>query len=100
MSSIYYIYDQVVAYNLIGYKSSAGNFFQVKFFRFGLRRAGTWTEHERSSPLKNVFSREHASQKPSKRYYEALNASYVHRMANFEQTKYTFKMTSQFEVGF
>lgn len=46
------------------------------------------------------FSREHASQKPSKRYYEALNASYVHRMANFEQTKYTFKMTSQTEVGF
>ena len=46
------------------------------------------------------FSREHASQKPSQRYYEALNASYVHRMANFEQTKYTFKMTSQSEVGF
>ena len=46
------------------------------------------------------FSREHASQKPSKRYYEALNASYVHRMANFEQTKYTFKMTSQTEGGF
>ena len=50
--------------------------------------------------LNSDFSREHASQKPSQRYYEALNASYVHRMANFEQTKYTFKMTSQSEVGF
>ena len=50
--------------------------------------------------LKLYISREHASQKPSKRYYEALNASYVHRMANFEQTKYTFKMTSQTEGGF
>ena len=36
-----------------------------------------------------------ASQRPAQSYYEAMNASYIERMARFQQTKYTFKLATQ-----
>jgi len=39
-------------------------------------------------------NREKAPHTPPPAYYEAMNASYVEKMANFEQIKYTFKLTT------
>ena len=35
-----------------------------------------------------------ASQRPRQSFYEAMNASYIERMARFQQTKYTFKLAT------
>ena len=43
------------------------------------------------------FSQNLASQNPKEKFFEAMNATYVEKMARFQQTKYTFQLVTEFE---